>query len=182
MTTTALPSTPAPPADDPVRAAVAQPQTLDNLRRQAQALMSRRPRPRPDADDVASATVERALKVAANFDPARCSVGGWLHGLLANVAREKVREFARHPHQPPAWEPPARPATDLDLAEHRFMIERFLSKLDPVGQAAVKMRYLEEREYPDIAAALGVSPVNARMLVSRAITKMKAFAGKEGRP
>lgn len=182
MTTTALPPTLARPDGDPVRAAIQQPQTLDNLLRQAHALMNKRPRPRPEAEDLVGSTVERALRIAADYDPARASVGGWLHGLLVNVAREKVREFAKHSHQPAAWEPPARPATDLDIAEHRFMIERFMSKLDKVGQAAVKMRYLEEREYPDIARQLGVSPVNARMLVSRALNKMKAFAGKEGRP
>lgn len=181
MTTTATLPAIATPEDDPVRTALAQPPTLDNLTRQAQALMNKRPRPRPEIDDVVGSTVERALKISAEYDPTRGSVGGWLHGLLANVAREKVRETARQLLQPPTWEPPARPATDLDLAEHRFMIERFLMRLAPPEQSVVKMRYLEEREYADIAARRRVTPVNARMLVSRAINKLKAFAGKEDR-
>ncbi|QEL15337.1 RNA polymerase sigma factor [Limnoglobus roseus] len=189
MTTTALPPTLVPPPDDPVRAALQEPTTLEDLRRQAGAMAKNRKVSRLEIDDLVSETVERALRTAAKYDPTKGSVGGWLYGVLVNIVREQSRQAGRQGVQQPAdpklWEQAAhaKPAADPDLAENRFLVERYLSKLGQPEQAVVKMRYLEEREYADIADRMRLSQVYARVLVSRGINTMKAFAvGKGDRP
>lgn len=53
-----------------------------------------------------------------------------------------------------------------------------LSKLKPREQEAVKLRYLDELEYSEIAAVLNESESNIRQIVSRSLRSLKNFANK----
>lgn len=56
--------------------------------------------------------------------------------------------------------------------------ETLLLKLKPREQEAIKLRYLEELEYSEIAAALNESESNIRQIVSRSLRLLKGFANK----
>jgi DNA-directed RNA polymerase specialized sigma24 family protein len=69
------------------------------------------------------------------------------------------------------------PATsDTDAADHRFLVERFLDQLPIELRTAVKLRYLDELEYPDIAERLKITVVNARMKVCRGLKLLRELA------
>jgi RNA polymerase sigma-70 factor, ECF subfamily len=174
------------PADDPVTAALSAAETVENLRRQARVLLNKAVRPRPDVEDVVQNTVARALRLRDRYDPAKGTVGGWLHGILVWVVKEDVRKTHGLPAQPPDdsgwWDRvPTRYSPEVDLADVRFLIERYVGKLSAASQAVVRMRHFDEREYPAIAAALNVTQVSARTLYSRAVIELKQLAAKEGR-
>lgn len=174
------------PDDDPVTAALSCADTSEKLRRQALALLRDVPKPRPDVRDVVQNTVTRALKIRNEYDSAKGTVGGWLHGILRYVVKEGVRETHGLPTQPPDdagwWDRvPTRYSPEVDLADVRFLIERYVGKLSAAAQAVVRMRHFDERDYPAIAAALNVTQVSARKLYSRAVLELKQLAAKEGR-
>jgi RNA polymerase sigma-70 factor (ECF subfamily) len=49
-----------------------------------------------------------------------------------------------------------------------------LAELPDDQRAAVQARVLEDRDYPEIAAALAISPVTARKRVSRGLATLRA--------
>ena len=173
--------------DDPVRTALAVRETVERLERQARALVMRCPRPRPEVEVVLQSTAVRALSIGETYDAGKGSVGAWLAGILPKVVQEESRRSRRQPAQlsddSDWWESrvPRRPSPEYDPAEIRFVIERHLPKLDARDRAIVKMRDLEERGYDDIARRLGVTPVYARKLHSRAIAELiRIAAGEKG--
>lgn len=54
-------------------------------------------------------------------------------------------------------------------------IEPFLDRLPEQQREAVKMRYIDEKSFEAISAALETSPDNVRKIVSRGIKNLKSF-------
>lgn len=63
---------------------------------------------------------------------------------------------------------------EISLAE----VTNLLSRLPEGQRQAVEMRYVDEKTFEEIAASLDTTSQNARKIVSRAVAKLKAFAGK----
>jgi RNA polymerase sigma-70 factor (ECF subfamily) len=55
-----------------------------------------------------------------------------------------------------------------------------LEQLRPREQEIVKMRYLDELEYSEIARVLNESENNIRQIVSRSVRMLKALTGNKG--
>ncbi len=166
------PTVTAPPAD-PVRAALDDPEQRRKLAAHTHAILRGR-----FTEDVVQDVCQRAWAARAGYDPTRGPVSAWLAGFTANVCREKARADARRPQPTDFLDrlAVARPEQDLDQTDARFLVERFLDKLSDTERAAVKLRHLDELEYTDIAARLGITPLNARQRVRRGLNRLRQIA------
>lgn len=55
-----------------------------------------------------------------------------------------------------------------------------LKTLTPTQKEALTLRFEQDLSFDDIAKRLETTPANARQLISRAVRKLKSFAGRKG--
>lgn len=88
-------------------------------------------------------------------------------------ARRKLRRLV-------TLEPSQLPATDpIPGVEGRDWAIRLIAGLPERQRVAVVLRVMEEREFAEIADALGVSEGNARKIVSRGMAALRARLTEE---
>lgn len=130
----------------------------------------------PDAEDVVSEVFAEAMRSWQRFDPERGSVGGWLVG----IARHAVADWyhRRRRESPSADVDPGHMSTDDPEGEALRRdgadeVRRHLGVLTAKEREAVALRFGTELTSEEIGAALGVSATAARMLVYRAVGKLR---------
>ncbi len=132
-----------------------------------------------DAEDVTSQVFERAIRSWERYDGSRGSVGGWLMG----IARHTVADWWRRHGRELPTDPAAAGLTDgvaEDDPEGDALrrlgadeVRRRLGHLTPREREAVALRFGSELNSTEIAALLGVTPSAARMLIHRAIGRLR---------
>ena len=97
----------------------------------------------------------------------------WLYKAILNIVRDQARHRTRWSLL--RWWAPA-PSNPLDEVERRAddaALVDALRRLDSRERAAVHLRYFEDRSVAETAATLGVSENNARVIVHRALAKLR---------
>lgn len=120
---------------------------------------------------------QAALSVRRFRDEADGSAGPWLLGIAKNLLRnyykrERVATKARERLGMPlrSYELDLDELGDrLDAAEARPVLASALASLPDTQREALQLRVVEERDYPQVAAALGITQVAARLRVMRAL-------------
>ena len=107
----------------------------------------------------------------------RSSLAGWLHHAARHIALRMARsETARNRrHEQLTWDHPAAPESDVWP-----LLEAALATLPDAEREAVVMHHLQDRSYPEMAAALGVTEAAVRKRVSRGIHSLGAQLRKRG--
>lgn len=130
----------------------------------------------PDAEDVVSEVFAEAMRSWHRFDPERGSVGGWLVG----IARHAVADWyhRRHRESPSADVDPVQMSTDDPEGEALRRdgadeVRRHLGVLTAKEREAVALRFGTDLTSEEIGGTLGVSATAARMLVYRAVGKLR---------
>jgi RNA polymerase sigma-70 factor (ECF subfamily) len=175
------------PPDDPVRAALSDPDVRNGLLEHAAAVLGRWLADRPNAfraEAAAEAVQEtqlRALQRRHEYDPAIGPVRNWLHGILSRVMCETARSLGRlpvQPRDPSAWE---RLAVDLatpdDAVADRLAAADYLSRLPSEQRELLRLRYYANLDHREIARRLGISAANARVRLCRALAAARVIAG-----
>ena len=188
---------PASAPDELVPAALRDPDVQQGLLDHARAVLKRWLADRPaiirseSVEEAVQNTHLRALQKRQAYDSNAGSVSGWLHGLMNNVLRETIRSLCKMPAQEPedkaAWE---RLAIDLTPSAVESVSERlaaadYLARLTPEQRELLRLRFEEDLSHEEISTRLGISPGNARVRLSRALTALKVIAGvgpEEDRP
>lgn len=145
---------------------------------------------RPElAADLAMESFARALERSEQFDARRGPARAWLFAiatstLLDSVRRGKVEARARRrlgiaPHE--LTDAELERVDELIDAERGLDAAVLVADLPADQRDAVLARVLAERDYPDIAAELGVSEAVVRQRVSRGLTSLRARVGKDPR-
>ena len=140
----------------------------------------RRAGSREVAEDVTSATFEKALRSLPRF---RWRPGGfapWIFRIAANELADHFRRQGRRGGDR------ARRAADrlhdtvavddldaVDEADEGEVVRAALGDLNPRYQRALTLRYLADLEHADAARAMGVSPSLMAVLVHRATTALR---------
>lgn len=132
------------------------------------------------AETFATAVLERARfrgsgeasEAAWLYAIARHQLSGWLRR-----ARVERRALGRLGLEPPALSDAELERIDelAGIASLRAEVARSLGELSPGLRTAVRLRVVEERSYPEVAAALGVSEQTARARVSRALRTLSGL-------
>lgn len=70
--------------------------------------------------------------------------------------------------------------TDFARLEQSELIDRLVCKLSPRDQTIVRLRFVEEWTQAEIAASLGVSPMQVSRLLSQIVQQLRARVGHVG--
>jgi RNA polymerase sigma factor (sigma-70 family) len=110
---------------------------------------------------------------ARNTPQERAEFKRWLYKAILNLARDHARHRTRWSLL--RWWAPA-PPNPFDEVERRAddaALVDALRRLDPRERAAVNLRYFEDRSFAETAATLGVRENTARVIVHRALAKLR---------
>lgn len=134
----------------------------------------------PDAEDVTSEVFAEAMRSWDGFDAARGSVGGWLTGIARHAVADWWRRRGREAPTADVFAPQAAGEADDDDPEGAALrrdgadeVRRHLGRLTAKEREAVALRFGTELSSAEIGAALGISATAARMLVYRAVGKLR---------
>jgi RNA polymerase sigma factor (sigma-70 family) len=135
-----------------------------------------------DAEDVTSEVFTRAARSWDRYDARRGSVGAWVLG----IARHVVADWSRgRPAEVPLEEIEVPAASDTDPeavllgAEARAELRSQLWRLTPKERDAVELRFQAGLRAAEVGSVLGVSETAARMLVYRAVSKLRRVMADE---
>ena len=128
-----------------------------------------------DADDLTSDVFARALRSASSYDPARGNPRMWLMGIARHAAADWYRR--RSPEDPRAEVPELTahddPAAAAERMEGAGGVRALLEHLTEREREAIALRFGAELPAAEIGELLGTSATGARMLVHRAVTKLR---------
>jgi RNA polymerase sigma-70 factor (ECF subfamily) len=128
-----------------------------------------------DADDLTSDVFARALRSAAGFDEQRGNPRMWLMGIARHATADWYR---RRPREEPRADVPDSVASDEPSAaalraEEGGEVRALLARLTDREREAVALCFGAELSAAEIGALLDTSETGARMLVHRAVTKLR---------
>ena len=128
-----------------------------------------------DADDLTSDVFARALGSVAGYDPSRGNPRMWLMGIARHAAADWYRR--RSPEDPRAEVPdavaPDEPPDQALRTEAAGEVRALLAHLGDREREAIALRFGAELSAAEIGELLGTSATGARMLVHRAVTKLR---------
>ena len=125
-----------------------------------------------DAEDVTSDVFLRAHRSLDRFDPAQGTPRAWLVGIARHAVADWWRKRGRE--DPVEHLPEAVGAIDPTAARDDVDdVRRRLAVLSARELEAVQLRFAAELPSAEVGAALGISAPAARMLVHRAVQKLR---------
>ena len=134
---------------------------------------------RETAEDLTSTVFLRALEKIRSFDPKRGPLRAWLYGIAKNALTDHLRSTK----QTVDIDAILDLASDEDSSKRAKIavdVERLhsaLSALDPIKREIVLLRVWEDLPYREIAAIVGKSEGNCKVLFSRALDALRCECG-----
>jgi len=119
------------------------------------------------AEDLTVETFWRIYQARARFDPTR-SFGAWARRIATNAAIDHLKTIRAEEllsDEQGRFDPP-NPAIQRDI---RDRVELAFAQLPPKLQVVARLALIEERTYPEIAEALGISAGAVKSRVFRAV-------------
>lgn len=139
-------------------------------------------RDRSIAEDLLLETFWRIFRAHAQFD-SRGSFGAWARRIATNLAMDYFRTAGREVSVPADVldaRPGPRDADPAERREARQAIRRAFSELSPKLKAVALLALVEEKNYADIASALGISVNTAKSREFRAVRLLRNKLKKVG--
>jgi len=130
----------------------------------------------PDADDITSATFERAVRYRARFDARKGDPAAWMVG----IARRVIADHVSNADGSAASEPTQDATPDhAETAHMRIDLERALATLPDRDRDLIAMRYRADLSSRQIGKLLGISTGAVDVALHRAIGRLRrALEGK----
>ncbi|MCW5936449.1 MAG: RNA polymerase sigma factor [Fimbriimonadaceae bacterium] len=131
-----------------------------------------------DVEDLVQDCVTLIFDALGDFDQSKGSLDAWLSGFARNVARSWWRGvYARRESETAFDVVPEMASPDgVDLAGSGAL-ETALSSLSPIDVELLQMRFGFGYSFDEIAHMSGLTPVNARKRVSRAVEALRQNQG-----
>lgn len=123
-------------------------------------------------------TMLEALRAGRVSQPER--IGGFVLGICRNLALDRVRQRERREE---LWQihGAALQSVSAEAVEHSYEashLEDCLSQLSQRSRDLIRLGYVESQGHDDIAAALSISPANARVLRHRTLASLRECMSK----
>jgi len=132
--------------------------------------------PPGEAEDAVQESLIRLAREKSNA-PAEVGVRGWFFGVVRDRARARRRsDRRRQQREQAAAVPEAMPGSEARYAL-RDEVEKALSVLAEEEREALRLRYLLDLDYREVAYVLGVSEGACRMRVLRALKRIRSILG-----
>lgn len=138
----------------------------------------------PAADDVTQEAFLAAWCALPDFR-GTCRFSTWLYRLTTNAAIDYLRREKRHSHADDVTElelPDDSPTPQdcAEQAETRRAVRRALSRLSEEHRRVLLLRYMQELDYAEIAAALEISEGTVKSRISRAKAQLRELLDGSG--
>jgi RNA polymerase sigma-70 factor (ECF subfamily) len=132
--------------------------------------------PGPDAEDVASETIERALRYRDSFDRSRGDVGAWVIG----IARRCIADAAGRPTERAAGELP-EPAVDDHAAGvfRRLELRAAIEALSERDRELIALRFGADLTARQIGELLELRPNAVEVALHRALATLRGALREE---
>lgn len=127
------------------------------------------------AADLTAEVFAAALLAAGRYRPEHPTALAWLSAIARHKARDSKRRGRAEERARRRLGIPREPLDDHDLERIDELVAqdgavlRLIEQLPEAQRVAVRARVIEERDYPEIAAAVGSSEQAVRQRVSRAL-------------
>jgi RNA polymerase sigma-70 factor, ECF subfamily len=134
-----------------------------------------------DAEDLTSTTFCTALSGFAQYQPEKGSLRVWLFGIAHNCLRDYWRRRRPSADQLPLdlLDPQPLPDSQLLSSERAAALHRAIREL-PAGQReALTLRFFAGLRTSEVAAVLGRSEGAVKMLVQRAVVRLRHCSSLE---
>ncbi|MFL5970555.1 MAG: RNA polymerase sigma factor [Gaiellaceae bacterium] len=130
----------------------------------------------PDAEDVTSDTLERALRYRDSFDPRKGDPAAWLIG----IARRSVDDFYRR-RQPTFAEPPeAAGSVDIEGdTARRLELAAALARVDERERELIALRYGADLTARQIGEVLELSTNAVEVALHRALGRLREVLSED---
>jgi RNA polymerase sigma-70 factor (ECF subfamily) len=131
-----------------------------------------------DAEDLVQQVFLQAWRAVARYRPTSSPFAAWLFTIANNAVASHYRR-SRRSRRDCSLEADVRELPseeDIEGAEILLESERVLGmlrRLRPAYQQVVKMRFVENLTYPEVAMALGTTQGNVRMIQHRAVIELR---------
>ena len=142
-------------------------------------------RDRHDQDDLAQEIAAQLWRSFASFDPQRAKFTTWMYRIALNVAISRLRSTTRPgadrfvpleaEHLETVADGGAPRHEAIEHEERIATLYDFIDGLDGLNRALVLL-YLEDRDYAEIAAVLGISETNVATKLNRIKYQLRAQA------
>jgi len=142
----------------------------EDLIRRIYAYVSYRIGDGPEAEDVTSATVERALRYRASFDPSKGEPIAWLLGIASRCVREAYgqREDATTIDDDELTTP-----DHAELSLDRVAIHEAVAKLSGRDRELIALRYGADLSAREIARLTGTKTNAVEVALHRAVKRLR---------
>lgn len=140
---------------------------------------------RPDAEDLAQQVFLNAWHAIGRYRQTGATFTGWLlaiaHNLVVSFHR-KSKDTAYLELEPAAHQRWADPEAETLARNDRVAVRRAILRLKPEWQQVIVMRFIENLEYADIAAAVGKTEGDVRVIQHRALLELQRLLVLEVKP
>ena len=146
-----------------------------------------RTRDRDVTSNLVAETFTVALETVKCFDPTRGEPRQWLYGIAKNQLKtywrkQRVATKARQrlaiqtpPTSLAGWDEIESVENQIDAAQMTEMLDRLPTR----NREAVRLRIMEQLDYPAIAQRLGCSPKSAKDAVFRGLKRLRTLIDKQ---
>lgn len=138
-------------------------------------------RSKEDAEDILQDVFSSVYEHCSEFDPERCNEQAWLY----IIAKRKLVSYYRaqkdntsldelEDYQIPGVDTMSKA---VNLMGARQAVANALEKLDERSRDIIILRFFKDMTADEVAKKMGLSPVNVRVIQSRALDAMKKEIG-----
>lgn len=135
-------------------------------------------RARTDTQDIVAETFFKALRAIHSYTPSEKPFAAWLYSIARNCTVDHFRRSRREVVVGnPTWGGQDSP---LELVEEKELIERALQHLTSEQQEVLRLHYLEDMKFKDIARMVNKTEGAVKALALRALNRLRLAMAKDG--
>lgn len=136
---------------------------------------------REEAEDLAAQLFTQLFERIHQYKPEKAAFRTWMFGAARNLWVDTVRRFGRRPipveEVPEKADKELNPSRSLEEEEMLVRLGKAIKKLPEDTRLALFLHMEMGMEYRDVARILGRSPAATKMLVWRAVGRLKKELG-----
>ena len=132
-----------------------------------------------DAEDLASEIFLYCYSHYDDYDPQKSALSTWLYLIVNSRIKNHYRDTKTYVDLESLVGVLSDDTIDMDaciyLQQMKQQLEKAMNRLPDRQRQIVKMRYFEEKSNAEVAAALGMTQINVRVQLSRALDILEKY-------
>ena len=132
-----------------------------------------------DAEDLASEIFLYCYSHYDDYDPQKSALSTWLYLIVNSRIKNHYRDAKTYVDLESLVGVLSDDTIDMDaciyLQQMKQQLEKAMNRLPDRQRQIVKMRYFEEKSNAEVAAALGMTQINVRVQLSRALDILEKY-------